>query len=169
MSEDDEPDEGAQIIAFRGSDGQPVVIPQEVARVAEQPYRCYLMHEQGMSWRNIAEIEGDGLTGRQVQAMVTRYLDEGAALITDFTRKHLMNLQLNRYERIIAVHYPKMLEGSIASAGLMMNAMREEIRLTRLDQPVLDSDDATTSQRTVVIPADTEGYSAALERAARKG
>ena len=168
MSDDDNDDIGeGNVIAFRNSDGSPVVVPSEIAYAADQPYRCYLMHMRGMSWKNIGEVE-NGLSARQVQSMVEQYLDEGAALYTDFTRKHLQNVALARYERIIEVHWPKMEEGSIASAGLVMNAMREQTRITRIDQPVLDSEDASTSSRTVVINDNGKGYSEGLKQVARR-
>jgi hypothetical protein len=174
MSDDDE-DSGGQVIAFRGSDGQPVVVPSEIAAVADLPYRCYLHKRAGMSWQNIAELENicgpitGKPSGQQAQKTVERYLDEGAALITDWSRKALMNMQMDRYECIIAAHWAAMQKGSIASAGIVMNAMREQNHLTRIDQPVLGNEDAMTNSKTVVINDAGEGYSAALQKAAGKG
>ena len=62
-----------------------------------------------------------------------------------------------------------MQKGSIASAGIVMNAMREQNHLTRIDQPVLGNEDAMTNSKTVVINDAGEGYSAALQKAAGKG
>jgi hypothetical protein len=145
---------------FRGATGQPVAVPAQIVAESERPYRCYMLHIQGLTWEKVAELESYP-DWRAAKEDVKRYLDEGRALVEDFNRKQLLEREVARLDQVMTMAWPAAAKGSAPHMNIILGTIGARAKLLRLDQDVRDDDD-TLKGRTVVAPADSDGFRAAL-------
>src|SRR5690348_13924498 len=99
VGDEEVPPEDSNVLVFRGTTGQPVVIPDAVATAAERAYRAYKMHIGGKSWQEIANEE-QYPSARAAKADVDRYMDEASALVADRTARKMLNLEVARLDAL---------------------------------------------------------------------
>ena len=165
--EDDEvPPEN--VLVFRGSTGQPVVVPDAVATAAERAYRAYKLHIGGKSWQEIANEE-QYPSSRAAKADVDRYMDEASALVADRTARKMLNLEVARLDALQTALWPAAMSGHVPSAALVMNIVMNRSRLVGLD-PEKMNEELTASARTVVVPGDSDSFIETMkQQAAQSG
>lgn len=167
---DDEPPVGddevppENVLVFRNSTGQPVIVPNAVATEAERAYRAYTMHVGGKSWQEIANEEKYPSAG-SAKADVDRYMDEAAALVADRSARKMLNLEVTRLDALQAAIWPQAMAGHIPSAALVMNIVMNRSRLVGLD-PEKMNEELNASARTVVVPGDTTSFIETMKRQA---
>lgn len=162
---DDEHD--GEVLAFRQpSTGRPVVVPTDVATMAERPYRAYQMRLAGRGWKDVAEVEGYP-SAQAARADVDRYMREGAALVSDWSRKQLLTFELDRLDQLQAALWPQAMAGHIPAVNTSLQLVLSRVKLLALDQP--SAEDSATSPRTVVVPTDDDGWKSSLERVVQGG
>ena len=145
------------VLVFRNEANEPIAVPGEVVTAAERQYRCHLAHMQGDSWALIALNEGYP-SAQAAASDVKRYLEEGAALVTEASRRESLALEVARLDRYMRMLDEKAAEGNIIAINAGVNIVMKRSQLLGL----LSEDMAVTTTRTVVIPLDDDGYAAAL-------
>lgn len=157
---DDDKEHTAEILVFRNSSGAPVAVPEGVVLEAERPYRAFKYHQQGYEWNKVAEIEGYP-SAQAARADVTRYLREGAALVSDFSRRELLSLEIARLNALQAAIWPGAMRGHLPTVVVARDLIMSRAKLLKLDESI-DGEEETTGPRTVIVPHDDQGYSEVL-------
>jgi hypothetical protein len=117
------------------------------------------MKEMGCSLSEIAQELGFENVEGVVTCLSEKYKQE-AAWLNEEARGTLLAVQLGRYEAIIRGSYASALLGDPKSADIVMKAMAEENKLTRL----LETDSSQTAQ-VLVVGGLEQDYIAALREA----
>lgn len=160
----DDEDTGADVLAFRNTAGEPIVVPSDVATEAERAFRAYKLNRDGLDWQSIAMQEMYP-SARAAKADVDRYLAEGRALVVEKSAKEMLNLEMARLN-----HYTYQLregieKGSIIALTEARHLVMARARLALALGASLTED--TAGGRTVVVGGATEGsYIATLQEAA---
>lgn len=144
--------------------GRPVAVPAEVVERAERPYAAYQLRVGGMSWEEVA-LEMGYPDGRAARTDVTRYLDEGRALVEDLTRQELLKLELLRLDKLQAAVWPEAMKGHLPSVNAARSLIMDRAKLMGLDVMAAAGDDTMADQRTVIVPSDSNGYTKVLMEA----
>ena len=163
-----ETDQQTTVLVMRGVEGSPVAVPEDIVVASERPYRAYLLKQGGHSWESIALAEHYP-DWKAARADVKRYLEEGSSLISDFSRKQLMELMLGRLDALNMAIWVQAMKGNLPAVNSSLAITAQTIKLLRLDQDVRDDDDDSMAGRTVVVPSDDDGYSEALQVASKNG
>ena len=148
------------VMVFRGPD-RPVAVPEEVVLSAQREYRAYLAHQKGMSWAEVAEREKYP-SADAARFDVRRYLTEGRALVTEWSRVEMLHIELARLDALQASIWDAAVGGKLPAVALARDLIMSRIKILKLDEAV---DEDETRARTVVVYGDTDSYSAALEQA----
>lgn len=164
MSDDERPT--ATVTVIRGHEGRPVAVPEDVVIASERPWRAYQLLQSGHSWKAIALAEGYP-SWQAARADVQRYLAEGAELVGDFTRRQLLQMEVDRLNELQRAVWDKAMAGQPQMVNQALAIILSRAKLLKLDQDVRDEAEDLKG-RTVVVPNDEEGYSASLEQAGRK-
>lgn len=151
-----------QMLVFRGHDGRPVAVPHDVAYAAERPLRAYELKQTGMSWRQVA-LQENYPNGDAARLDVARYLKEGASLVADFTKKELLAMDVERLESLLRFCWSGASQGNPQLIGQAHGIVMSHVKLLRLDGDT-GEDEGNGKGGTVIVPADEEGYSKALEK-----
>lgn len=159
----DDEDTGADVLAFRNSAGEPVVVPTEVATEAERAFRAYKLNRDGLDWQSIA-VQEMYPSARAAKADVDRYLAEGKALVVEKSAKEMLGLEMARLN-----HYTYQLrdgieKGSIVALTEARHLVMARARLALALGASLTEDNA--GGRTVVVSGNEGGYVATLREAA---
>lgn len=154
---------GAEVIAFRNSAGEPVVVPDAVATEAERAYRAYKLNRDGLDWHSIAEMEMYP-SARAAKADVDRYLAEARALVVEKSAKEMLSLEMARLNHYTFQLREGIEKGSIIAITEARHLVMARARLALALGASLTEDNA--GGRTVVIPGDDDGYVATLKEAA---
>ncbi len=155
--------EGATVLVFRNSGGQPVAVPEDVVTEAERPYRAYKLHMQGASWAEIARQEKYADAGA-ARYDVKRYIDEGKALVTTHTRRDQLQMEVARLDYAQSIAWQQMETGHLPALKEVVNIIMNRSKLLGLAEMVEDEGGAE-GPKTVIIPS-SEDYEAELRRAA---
>lgn len=148
----DGPGETKKVVSiYRNEEtGRPIAVPAEIVTEAEREYRAYQLHIGGMDWNEVALAEGYP-SASAAAASVKRYLDEGRAVVQDFTRKEVIAAHVGRLMALRAAFWEEAITHKKVSAGMFL--LNIEDRWTKafgLDVP--DSEDTTV--QTVVVPSE---------------
>ena len=84
--------EDKKVLVFPGSE-RPVAVPEVIVLAAQRPYRAYKAHQSGKSWDEVAEQEKYP-SAQSARADVRRYLTEGRALVTEWSRAEQLAIEL---------------------------------------------------------------------------
>ena len=155
------------VLVFRNEVSQPVSIPQATVLENDRTYRSYQKHEQGHSWAQIAAME-DYDNARQVMYEVQRWLDEGRALISDRTRRDMLQMEVARMDALQAAVWPDAMKGKIPAAQFALQCIAARIKTLHLDE-MQDGEEELAGPRTVIVPNDEGGFLEVLERVANEG
>lgn len=139
---------------------RPVAVPAEVVLEACREYRAYQMHQDGVSWAEIAEIEGYP-SPSSAQSTVRRYLQEGQVLVADWSKAEMLAIHIATLRKMRAVAMKGALEGKLPAMAMVRDLIMDEIKLLRIDEEV-----GTGGVRTVVVDGDEATYTAELARVA---
>lgn len=161
---EERPPSGASVLVFRNGSGEPVVVPDEVATAAERAYRCYKHHLAGKSWAEIA-VEEQYPSADAVAYDVKRYMEEAQSLVVHHTARQMLGLEVARLDALQSATWGAAMAGHIPSATFVLNVIKERSRLVGLD-PEKMAEENNQNMRTVVVPHDSAGYIAGLQRAA---
>lgn len=159
----DDEDTGAEVIAFRNSHGEPVVVPTDVATEAERAFRAYKLNRDGLDWQEIAMRE-QYPSARAAKADVDRYLAEGRALVVEKSAKEMLNLEMARLN-----HYTFQLRDGIEKGSIVALTEARHLVMARarlalaLGAGLTENNDGG---RTVVISGETGQFIATLREAA---
>lgn len=156
----------ATVTVIRGHENRPVAVPEQVVIASERPYRAYLMQQAGHSWQAIALAE-EYPNWQAARADVQRYLNEGAELVGDFTRRQLLQMEVDRLNALQQAIWQKAMAGQPQMVNQALAIILSRAKLLKLDQDVRDETEDLKG-RTVVVPNDSVGYSATLEQAGKK-
>jgi hypothetical protein len=164
---DDVDTESSNVLVFRNGAGDPVAVPTDVVTAAERAYRCYQARIGGMSWNEIARVEGYP-TPAAARYDVDRYLSEGSALVVEKSQREMLTLEVYRMDALQHAVWPGAMAGHVPSATLAMNIVMNRAKLVGMDPDKMENrgDQVRT---VVVVPPDSAGYLAALQRAAEQG
>lgn len=154
----DEPKDG-EVLVFPGVD-RPVAVPQEVVLEAQRPYRAYQAHEKGLTWEQIAAVEGYP-SGRSVREDVRRYLTEGRALVQEWSRAELLSIEMARLDTLQAAIWDAAIGGKLPAVALVRDLIVTRIKMQKLDET---ADEDSSKARTVVIMGETDDFQAALTK-----
>jgi hypothetical protein len=155
---------GGNVLVFRNADSQPVAVPSDVVTAAERAYRCYMDRVGGMSWVVIAEREGYP-SASAAYYDVKRYMEEARALVVEQSQREMLTLEVARYDALQHAIWPQAMTGHIPSVLAAANIISKRTDLVGLD-PDKMNEAADEARRTVVVPNDSAGYIAAMQRAA---
>lgn len=140
--------------------GRPVAVPDEIVAEAEREYRAYKAHCSGKTWRDIAIAEMYE-SADAAAAAVRRYLDEGRAVVQDFSRAEVVAAHLGRLMMLREAFWDEAMTEKKVSAGMFLLSVEDRwVKAFGLDQP--DAEDTTV--QTVVVPS--EDYIRELQMAA---
>lgn len=160
----DDEDTGADVLAFRNTSGEPVVVPTDVATEAERAFRAYKLNRDGLDWQSIANQEMYP-SARAAKADVDRYLAEGRALVVEKSAKEMLNLEMARLNHYTYQLKPGIDTGSIAALTEARHLVMARARLALALGASLT--EGNEGGRTVVVGGTTEGsYVATLQEAA---
>lgn len=136
--------------------GRPVAVPEEIVSEAEREYRAYLLHQRGKTWHEIAMAESyldaqNNPSGSIAAAAVQRYLDEGRAVVANFTRAEVLATEV----AVLRAMREAMWDGATVSKKpthvmAVLATHDRMVKVFRLDQA--DEDDMTV--QTVVVPSE---------------
>lgn len=155
---------GAEVLAFRNSAGEPVVVPTDVATEAERAFRAYKLHRDGLDWMSIA-VQEQYPSARAARADVDRYLAEGRALVVEKSAKEMLNLEMARLNHYTFQLSEMIAKGSIVAITEARHLVMARARLALALGASLTEDNG--GGRTVVVGGATEGsYVATLQEAA---
>ena len=149
------------VLVFRNEAGEPIAVPGEVVTLAERQYRCHLSRMKGTSWAEIAVAEGYP-SAQSAASDVKRYLEEGAAMVTEASQRESLSLEVARLDRYQLMLEDKVQDGNIGAIGVGVNIVMKRALLLGL----LSDNLQETTTRTVVIPLDDGGYADALRKLA---
>lgn len=150
-----------KVLVFQGEQ-RPVAVPEEIVLLAQRPYRAYTAHQKGVSWLEIAEIEGYP-TATAAQADVRRYLSEGQALVSDFTRSELLTMAVEQLRKLRSCVWEDAMDGKLPAVKLARDLIIDEVQLLRLNETTAEE---ATGGRTVVVSGGNDHYITTLERVA---
>lgn len=155
------------VLVFRNPEtNQPVAVPKEVVLQAERPYRAYQQHLAGFTWSQIAAQE-QYADAAAAQYDVSRYLDEGRALVADSHKRDLLMTEVQRINTLQAAIWPQAMSGHLPAIRSVLDLIITRAKFLGLESASLAVEDSdTTAPRTVIVPNDTQGYQDALRRAA---
>jgi hypothetical protein len=157
------PDEGAEVIAFRNSNSEPVVVPTAVATEAERAFRCYRDHISGKDWHTIATEQGYP-SPRACKADVDRYLEEARSLVVEKSAKEMLRTEISRLDMLQTFAWESASKGSIPAISEIRQLVMGRAKLVAyLNQDLVDNGDTT---QTVVVPGEAGAYVATLKTAA---
>lgn len=148
------------ISVFRGPD-RPVAVPEAVVLEAQREYRAYLAHQSGLGWAEVAEQE-QYPSAEAARQDVRRYLTEGKALVTEWSRSEMLSIELARLDTLQAAIWDAAIGGKLPAVALARDLIMTRIKVLKLDEAAGEDE---TRARTVVVMGDTASYSAALEQA----
>ena len=151
------------VIVFRNPDGNPIAVPEDVVTAAERAYRCYQERVGGASWEQIAEKELYP-SGRAVKADVDRYMQEATAMVTEYSAREMLTLEVARLDAVQNALWLSAMTGHVPSAALVVNVIMNRAKLIGLDPDRMGAD-ANTS-RTVVVPHKEDDFLQTLKDAA---
>ena len=157
MSEDDD---DKKVLVFPGSD-RPVAVPEVIVLAAQRPYRAYKAHQSGKSWDEVAEQEKYP-SAQSARADVRRYLTEGRALVTEWSRAEQLAIELASLRALQAACWEGAMEGKLPAIALAKDIIVTRIKVLRLDEASTEEEDRA---RTVVIQGESESYISALRDA----
>lgn len=144
--------EGATVLVFRNpATGQPVAVPEQIALEAERPFRAWKLLEQGFTWAQIAHAEGYESPGA-AKYDVGRYMDEAKALVTDFSRREQLELDVQRLNTLQAVVWPQAMKGHLPAVKTVMDLIG--MRLKAIGAYDLPAEVEEQGPRTVVVAGD---------------
>lgn len=149
-----------RVLVLRNEQDRPVAVPDEIVTEAEREYRAYKKHLAGKTWEQIAteEMYADAQAAAHA---VKRYLDEGRAVIRDFTRQEIVAAHVGRLSALRAALWEDATTARKPQAVMAVLAIEDRwVKAFGLDQP--DAED--TGTQTVVVPS--EDYLTYLRNAA---
>lgn len=157
----------ADVLVFRNEVGQPVSVPQTIVLQNDRTYRAYEAHRKGSSWAEIAALESYD-NGRQAMYEVQRWLDEGRALISDRTRRDMLQIEVARMDALQAAVWDEAMKGKIPAAQFALQCIVSRVKMLKLDE-MQEGEEDLGGPRTVIVPQDDGGYLEVLERVANEG
>ena len=152
--ESDEP----KVLVFRGD--RPVAVPESIVLEAQRPYRAYQLHLSGKSWDIVAAEEGYP-NGDAARSEVRRYLTEGRALVSEWTRHEMLAIELARLDALQAACWDAAIGGKLPAIALARDLIISRIKVQRLDEV---GDEGDVKARTVVVHGNEDNYVTTLER-----
>jgi hypothetical protein len=155
----DDDDKDAEILVFRGE--RPVAVPEMVVLEAQREYRAWQHHQGGKSWEQVAAIEGYP-TAAAARQDVRRYLTEGRALVTEWSRAEMLAVKMAQLDTLLASCWDAAIGGKLPAIALAADLVTKQIKVLRLDEAGAEDE---TRARTVVVLGDEESYTKALEQA----
>lgn len=157
------PQDGAEVLAFRNSAGEPVVVPTAVATEAERAYRCYQKRLEGIPWEVIAREE-QYPSAAACKADVDRYLAEARSLVVESSAKEMLRTEMARMDMLQTFIWGAAEDGSIPAVSEIRQLIMGRAKLAvYLGQGMTEESDTT---QTVVVPRDSGHYLATLQGAA---
>lgn len=157
------PQDGAEILAFRNSAGEPIVVPTAVATEAERALRCYKKRLAGVSWEQIAKDE-QYPSALACRADVDRYLTEARSLVVEASAKDMLRTEVARMDLLQTFLWEAAEGGSIPAVSEIRQIIMGRAKLAvALGQGMTEESDTT---QTVVVPRHSGGYIATLQEAA---
>lgn len=135
---------------------RPIAVPEDIVTEAEREYRAYKSSLRGKSWQQIAEEESyldeRGVPrGSIASAAVKRYLDEGRAVVANYTRAEVLATEVAVIREIRSAMWEGATTGRKPSHAMVVLATHDRMmKAFRLDQA--DEDDVTV--QTVVVPSE---------------
>lgn len=157
------PKDGAEILAFRNSAGEPIVVPTAVATEAERALRCYNRHLEGDDWQTIA-MEENYPSARACKADVDRYFEEARAMVVEKSAQEMLTTEVARTLKLQKMIWSAASEGSIPAVSEIRQLIMTRAKLAVMLNP--DVTGANDTSRTVVIPGSSADYIATLQKAA---
>ena len=154
-------DDDAEVLVFRGVD-RPIAVPKEIVLSAQKEYRAWEAHKSGKPWDVIA-AEEDYPSAAAARQAVHRYLREGRALVTEWTRSEMLAVDVARIEALLSYTWPGAEAGKIPAIAMAHNLVMSHIKTLKLDEVV---DEDADKARTVIVMDDN--YLDALEQAERQ-
>lgn len=150
---------------FESRRGKPVVVPSEVASAAERPYRAYKKKLDGMTWADIAQEEG--YPNQQAAAVdVRKYLEQGKALVTDYSRQQLIEIEADRLDKLQRAIWGLAMQGDLPAVAMSLKIMAHRAKILGLEADQRAGETSDARPVTIVVAPDSESYMAALERMA---
>lgn len=141
--------------------GRPIAVPDEVVTAAEREYRAYMAHIRGKTWTEVAAAEHYD-SPEAAAAAVKRYLDEGRAVVQDFSRREVVAAHVGRLMAMRDAFWDAAVEEKKTSALMGLLAIEDRwVKAFGLDVP--DAED--TGVQTVVVAHDD--YIKSLQEADR--
>lgn len=161
--DDERPEDSTDdnVLVFRNSASEPVVVPQRIALAEDEIYQAYQEHLAGESWDLIAAKHGY-INAAAARAAVARYADEARNLLSTHTRRHLLATEVARLDALQAVVWSQAMKGHLPAVKVVLDLVMCRVKVLGLDQGT-EADDPAGSPTTVVIDADD--YEAGLRRA----
>lgn len=155
--------EDGNVLVFRTPSGEPIAVPDEVVTEGERAYRCYRHRIDGLSWREIAEMELYPSAGAAMYD-VKRYMAEAKALVVEESAREMLTLEVNRLDALQHALWANAMSGHVPSAGLAMNIIMNRAKLIGLDPEKMG--ETAAGGRTVVVSGDDDGFLAELKQLA---
>lgn len=155
------------VLVFRNEVGQPVAVPERTVLENDRTYRAYQLHERGKSWAEVAVHEGYD-NARQAMYEVQRWLDEGRALISERTRRDMLQTEIARLDRMQDAIWDDAIKGKIPAVREVTNLVITRIKVLKLDE-MREDEEQITGPRTVIVPQDDGGYLEVLQGVASEG
>jgi hypothetical protein len=156
------PKDTGQVLVFRNGADQPVAVPSDVVEANERPYRAHQLRTAGHTWEQVARIERYP-SGSAAAADVRHYLDSASKLLTEFSQRSLLTLEIARLDALQLAIWPQATAGILPAVSTALQIVLTRARLLGLDR-LAAAEPADTSARTVVIPDGA--YAAELAKAA---
>jgi hypothetical protein len=158
---DQEKPKPESVLVFRNELNEPIAVPGDVVMAAERAYRCHLARVGGQSWEEIAIAEKYP-SAAAASHDVTRYLKEGAAMVTEASAQEQLAQEVRRLDALQYALWAQAMGGMVPAVNAIVNIINHRARLIGLDPDKMD----TSGPVTVVVPPDAASYMAALKKAA---
>lgn len=145
--------------------GTPIAIPDETIAEHDIVYRAYLKKRQGLSWEQIAYL--DGWDSAQVcAAHVKAYLRAGEAIWGDMSRTEALAMEIAALDFMQTKLWAKAENGNVAAIHEIRGIIRDRVEYRQLGKTP-DEAGAEGEQPTLTLIRGTDGaYAQDLRKAA---
>lgn len=155
------PPEGT-VLVFRNGAGEPVIVPDEVATVAERAYAAYKERISGKTWAQIAE-DHRYPSPTAARADVDAYMAEAKSLIVEATQKDMLTLEVARLDAMQFAVWSSALEGNALHLRAVLEIIKFRTHLLGIDTGEIGQQQGAAS--TLVVPHDEDGFIEAMKMA----
>lgn len=165
VNDDGTTEVGMTVVVRDPESGQPIAIPDEIIAENDIIYRAYLKHRQGLSWDQIAYLDGwDSPT--VCAAHVKAYLKAGASIWGDLNREEALAMEIARLDFLQTKLWDKAANGNVAAIHEVRGIIRDRVEYRQLGKTPEEAEGGDAGKTPLTLIRGSDGtYAADLKTA----